>query len=123
VGRMHWALAVLDSRSKTITYNDSFFDSERSSRVLATLMRWLREYAAMDAAANGGQLAIDVSEWTSVSPGRSVPQQTNLHDCGVYVCYYAERLTRGFDAMDFSASDARNLRDRVAFDLISNAVP
>jgi hypothetical protein len=60
---------------KTITYYDSFFDSERSSRVLATLMRWLREYAAMDAAANGCQQAIDVSEWTSVSSGRSVPQR------------------------------------------------
>jgi hypothetical protein len=77
VGRMHCALAVLDFRSKTITYYDSLFDSERSSRVLATLMRWLREYAAMDAAANGGQPAIDVSEWTSVSPGRSVPVVRN----------------------------------------------
>jgi Ulp1 family protease len=55
VGHMHWALAVLEFRSKTITYYDSFFEIERSSHVLATLLRWLREYAAMDAAANGGQ--------------------------------------------------------------------
>jgi sentrin-specific protease 1 len=113
VGCMHWALAVLDFCSKTITYYDSFFNSERSSRVLATLMQWLCEYAAMDVAANGGQPAIDESEWTSVSPGRSVPQQTNQHDCGVYICYYQERLNGGFDATDFSASDARNYEIRL----------
>jgi sentrin-specific protease 1 len=120
---MHWALAVLDFRSKTITFYDSLFDDERSNRVLSTLMRWLLEYAAIYAAANEGQPAIDLSERISLSPGRSVPQQTNQHDCGVYSCYYAERLTRAFDVTGFSASDAQNLRNRVSLDLISNAVP
>jgi Ulp1 protease family, C-terminal catalytic domain len=57
-----WALAVLDFRSKTITYYDSPFDHERSNRVLVKLMRWLLEYAAIDAAANGDPPAIDESE-------------------------------------------------------------
>jgi hypothetical protein len=56
------ALAVLNFRSKTMTYYDSFFDDERSNRVLATLMRWPLEYAAIVGAANGGQRAIDMSE-------------------------------------------------------------
>jgi hypothetical protein len=52
-------------------------------------MRWFLEYAAIGGAANGGQPAIGVSEWASVSPGRCVPHQTNRHDCSVYTCYYA----------------------------------
>lgn len=48
----------------------------------------------------------------------NLPQQCNSHDCGMFVCLYAECLARG-TPFNFSARDIQRLQYRIAFEILS----
>jgi len=47
-----------------------------------------------------------------------LPTQGNAHDCGVFVCSYAESITRGkFRKFSFEQSDIKSFRRKICFEL------
>ena len=70
---------------------------------------------------------LDQSKWTCSSLGKTVPQQTNKSDCGMFTCTYAtyktDTLVRGSSVMglpfDFDQSDMPYLRERLVLDIMN----
>merc|ERR1712188_159046 len=68
-------------------------------------------------------------EWENYSPGRKVPQQANGYDCGVFVCRFAEVLSRhvqshdeGEPYFDFSQKEIPMLRKRMVAEIASGHI-
>ncbi|NXG07030.1 SENP2 protease, partial [Sakesphorus luctuosus] len=86
--RVHWTLLVIDVRKKTIKYFDSL--GQKGDDICTTLLQYLQEESKAKR-----NLELSASEWTlrSMSPSE-IPQQTNGSDCGVFVCKFADSISR-----------------------------
>jgi len=100
----HWCLVCVDFKEKTIKYYDSL--GERNFKCLKFILFYLfmehlhkkdTEFHA------GGWLLQNVPD---------CPQQENDWDCGVFICIYAEYLTRGAP-FDFSQKDMKRFRKQI----------
>ncbi|KAM8736971.1 sentrin-specific protease 2 isoform 2-T2 [Acanthopagrus schlegelii] len=86
---VHWALAVIDFKSKTVKSYDSM--GQRHDDICSLLLLYLKEEHK---AKKGREL--DSAKWT-VGSFRSteIPQQKNGSDCGVFACKYADYISKG----------------------------
>lgn len=109
---MHWCLAVLDLRARTVTYYDSLFGEDHDC--VANLARWLD-----DEAADKGRKPLSplVRNWPRLYP-KDIPQQKNGCDCGVFMLMYADWLARNLP-FAFSQEDMPGLRRRIVAELLA----
>ncbi|XP_043999042.1 sentrin-specific protease 2 [Gambusia affinis] len=86
---VHWALVVMDLKSKTVKSYDSM--GRRHDDICNLLLLYLKEEHR---AKKGREL--EGAKWTvgSLKAG-DIPQQTNGSDCGVFVCKYADYIAKG----------------------------
>nr|XP_060624019.1 sentrin-specific protease 2 isoform X2 [Anolis sagrei ordinatus] len=86
--RVHWALVVIDMRRETIKYFDSMGQSGHN--ICMKLLQYLQDESKVKR-----NLEINPSSWTlySMKPNE-IPQQRNGSDCGVFVCKYADFISR-----------------------------
>ncbi|XP_048362338.1 sentrin-specific protease 2 isoform X2 [Sphaerodactylus townsendi] len=86
--QIHWGLVVIDMRRKTIKYFDSM--GHNGYRICKNLLQYLQEESKAKR-----NLEINVSSWTlhSMKP-HEIPQQLNGSDCGIFVCKYADFISR-----------------------------
>ncbi|KAJ6669148.1 hypothetical protein lerEdw1_007957 [Lerista edwardsae] len=86
--RVHWGLVVVDIRRETIKYFDSM--GQNGYRICKRLLQYLQEESQAKR-----YLDINASSWTlySVKP-HEIPQQLNGSDCGIFVCKYADFISR-----------------------------
>lgn len=84
---VHWALAVIDFRQKTICYYDSM--NGRKINILQLMLKYLHEEKLDKKKEN-----FDSSGWQTKLV-QDIPQQRNGYDCGVFACMFAEHLARG----------------------------
>ncbi|CAN9502419.1 unnamed protein product [Ophioblennius macclurei] len=86
---VHWALAVIDFKSKMVKSFDSM--GQRHDDICSLLLLYLKEEHK---AKKGREL--DNANWTVRSFRASeIPQQKNGSDCGVFACKYADYIARG----------------------------
>ncbi|XP_032924469.1 sentrin-specific protease 2 [Catharus ustulatus] len=86
--RVHWTLLVVDLREKTITYFDSL--GQRGDQICKTVLKYLEEESK-----EKRNIELTASEWTLHSMGpEEIPQQDNGSDCGVFVCKFADFISR-----------------------------
>ncbi|XP_075549854.1 sentrin-specific protease 1-like isoform X1 [Dermacentor variabilis] len=107
----HWSLAVLNITNQTFEFYDSM--GRKNWNCYQVLMAYLRKEHKDK---RKRPLTPDV-KW-ECQYVKNLPQQTNSHDCGVFVCLYAECLARGA-SFNFSARDIQRLRYRIAFEILS----
>ena len=83
VNNMHWVLAVVDRVRKEIRYYDSYQLSGKNycQAVLDFYAQWISLHS------DGGSL--NLKEWKFVNV-KGFKKQLNNHDCGVYVCMFAD---------------------------------
>ncbi|XP_031165945.2 sentrin-specific protease 2 isoform X1 [Sander lucioperca] len=86
---VHWAMAVIDLKSKTVKSYDSM--GQRHDDLCSLLLLYLKEEHK---AKKGREL--DSTKWTfgSLRP-TEIPQQKNGSDCGVFACKYADYIAKG----------------------------
>lgn len=85
---VHWALAVMDLKAKTVKAYDSM--GQRHDDICNLLLYYLQEEHKVK---KGREL--DVSKWTMCSLRPSeIPQQKNGSDCGVFACKYADYIAK-----------------------------
>lgn len=84
---VHWAMAVVDVRSKTVQSYDSM--GSRHEDICDLLLLYLKEEHRVKKGRD-----LDVSRWT-VRSVKEIPQQKNGSDCGVFACKYADYICRG----------------------------
>uniref|UniRef100_A0A8D0HLM0 SUMO specific peptidase 2 n=1 Tax=Sphenodon punctatus TaxID=8508 RepID=A0A8D0HLM0_SPHPU len=109
--RVHWGLAVIDTRRKSIKYFDSM--GQNGHRVCVTLLRYLQEESKAKR-----NLDILTSEWTlySMKP-HEIPQQLNGSDCGMFACMYAEFLSRD-KPIAFTQNHMPYFRKKMAWEIL-----
>ncbi|XP_029350432.1 sentrin-specific protease 2 isoform X2 [Echeneis naucrates] len=85
----HWAMAVIDLKSKTVKSYDSM--GQRHDDICSQLLLYLMEEHRSK---KGREL--DSAKWTigSLRP-TEIPQQKNGSDCGVFACKYADYIAKG----------------------------
>ncbi|XP_051986933.1 sentrin-specific protease 2-like [Xyrauchen texanus] len=86
---VHWSLAVVDFKSKSVRSYDSM--GQRHDDICNMILLYLKEEFKVKKGRD-----LDISKWTvsSVRP-TEIPQQKNGSDCGVFVCKYADYISRG----------------------------
>ncbi|XP_056248822.1 sentrin-specific protease 2 [Seriola aureovittata] len=86
---VHWAMAVIDFKSKTVKSYDSM--GQRHDDICSQLLLYLKEEHK---AKKGREL--DSAKWTIGSlRATEIPQQKNGSDCGVFACKYADYIAKG----------------------------
>ncbi|NWZ89079.1 SENP2 protease, partial [Nesospiza acunhae] len=86
--RIHWTLLVVDLREKTIKYFDSL--GRKGDHICKTVLKYLEEESR-----EKRNIELTASEWTLHSMGtEEIPQQNNGNDCGVFVCKFADFISR-----------------------------
>merc|ERR1712059_56864 len=110
---MHWCLATVDLREKTINYYDSM--GGNNSRCLKAIEKYLEaEHLAKKSA------PLDMSNWTKQIV-KDIPHQMNGSDCGMFACKFAEYLSRRAE-ITFSQSDMPYFRKRMTWEIVSNTL-
>ncbi|CAN8014827.1 hypothetical protein HPB47_024207 [Ixodes persulcatus] len=108
----HWSLVALWMQQRMFSLYDSM--GRENKPCYRTLMDYLRNEHR------------DKKRRPLVEPdggwvcqfAKNIPMQSNTHDCGVFVCLYAERLVRNAP-FDFSARDIQRLRYRMAYEILT----
>ena len=85
---MHWGLVVVNMKKRSVTYYDSGLKYGKGKDSVSKVLDFLAEEHQTK---RGFRLNFQFrSVWD-----RSVPQQGNGYDCGMFVCRFAEQLARG----------------------------
>ncbi|KAF7232515.1 hypothetical protein EG68_04635 [Paragonimus skrjabini miyazakii] len=109
---MHWCLACIDLKAKSITYYDSM--GSPNHKCLKTLMSYLQS----ECDDKKGHPLPDPDSWKLINTEDSVPQQMNGSDCGVFLCTFGEFLSRNA-RFTFSQDDMPGIRKRMLFEIIT----
>lgn len=109
---IHWCLVAIDLRKKTLSYYDSM--GGVNDRCLDALLNYLNAESQ-----DKLQKPLEaMSTWRKINMGTSVPQQSNGSDCGVFLCTYAEFLSRDAE-FTFSQEDMPNIRKRMMYEILT----
>ncbi|XP_034944425.1 sentrin-specific protease 1-like [Chelonus insularis] len=109
----HWCLAVVNFEDQSIIYYDSQYG--KNDPCLQALLDYLcEEHLAVE------KKPLDRTLWT-LHHAKGIPRQFNGYDCGVFVCAYAEHISRG-EPLNFSAKDMYNIRGQILDEIISNVL-
>ncbi|XP_042883405.1 sentrin-specific protease 1-like isoform X3 [Penaeus japonicus] len=106
---MHWCLATMDFRSKSIRYYDSMLGD--NERCLEALRRYLESEHE-----DKKKAKYDTNDWT-LENMKDIPQQMNGSDCGMFACKFAEYLSR--DAtITFDQQHMPYFRRRMIYEIV-----
>ena len=123
IGNSHWTSVHVDFKTKAILYLDSMGGG--GQKYLNLVLNYLKD----EHSAKIGT-SLDESEWTMKSLGRTIPQQQNCSDCGMFTCTFAtyatDTLVRGSGnsgrhgiPFEFGQQDMPYMRRRLALDILS----
>lgn len=110
VGGVHWCMAIIHMKNKTIRYYDSM--GKPNQVVLNALEMYLRAESL-----DKRQKPFDTSEF-SIENVQNVPQQTNGSDCGVFSCMFAEYISRN-KPLTFSQDHMEYFRRKMVLEICS----
>jgi sentrin-specific protease 1 len=106
---LHWTLVVIDNRKRLIEHLDS------QNKFEGNAVQALHEYLAEEHRDIYGELLPRYH----VLLRSDAPQQVGDQDCGVFVCTFAEHVSRGAP-LHFSQVDIPYLRSRIAHEILSD---
>lgn len=110
VGQMHWCMAIINFKEKTINYYDSM--GHPNAKVLGYLSDYLKQESL-----DKRKIKFDLSDWTIQSVPNS-PRQQNGSDCGVFSCTTAEFVCRN-RPLAFNQSNMTYLRQKMALEIVT----
>ncbi|OXB83463.1 UNVERIFIED_CONTAM: hypothetical protein H355_006310 [Colinus virginianus] len=109
--REHWTLVVVDVRKKTITYFDSL--GKKGDKICETVLQYLQEESW-----EKQKVKLSCSEWTLRNmEAHEIPQQSNGNDCGVFMCKYADYVSRE-KPITFTENHMPYFRKRMVWEII-----
>jgi len=106
----HWCLAVVNFREKRFEYYDSLGGSN------STCLKALRQYVKEEHK-DKKKKEIDLSDWTDYTPS-DIPHQRNGYDCGVFMCKYADYVSKN-QGFTFGQNQMQYFRKRLVLDILN----
>ncbi|XP_069614768.1 sentrin-specific protease 1 isoform X3 [Ranitomeya imitator] len=108
---VHWCLAVVDFRRKTVTYYDSMGGLNNEA------CRILLQYLKQESQDKKG-ISFDTNGWNlSSKTSDEIPQQMNGSDCGMFACKYADYITKD-KSITFTQNHMPYFRKRMVYEII-----
>ncbi|KAH8315468.1 hypothetical protein KR074_002991, partial [Drosophila pseudoananassae] len=105
---VHWCMAIIHMRDRTILYYDSMGNSNQP--VLDALEAYLQSESL-----DKRKKPFDTSVFR-IESVPDVPRQTNGSDCGVFSCMFAEYITRG-KRFNFTQDDMDYFRKKMVLEI------
>lgn len=105
---IHWCMAIIHMKDKTIKYYDSM--GAPNNVTLKALADWLQAESI-----DKRKQPLDMSDWTQENV-QNIPQQENGSDCGVFSCMYAEFITRNRPIL-FTQQHMQYFRKRMVYEI------
>ncbi|XP_053950602.1 uncharacterized protein LOC128858391 isoform X1 [Anastrepha ludens] len=109
VGGVHWCMAIIHLKNRTIKYYDSMGTPNPS--VLKALEQYLK-----DESLDKRKQPYDTSSF-EIESVREVPRQMNGSDCGVFSCMFAEYITRNRE-ITFSQQHMEYFRHKMILEIV-----
>lgn len=109
--QMHWALVVINVEKKII----EFYDSLGSGGVEIMTNIWCFVEMEYEKKYNSSLPQM----WRKKNMSRTIPQQTNSWDCGVFMIAFMDMLSVG-DILNFSQQHINHFRERIQLSIITN---
>ena len=107
----HWSLVVVETGGRVVHYLDSINGSRYSSSAPGMIRRYMERLHR-----KGGE---EVTYKVRIR--KDSPLQENGVDCGVFVCKYAERMTRKA-GMNFKQADIAHAREQMTEELLEGRI-
>lgn len=107
----HWCLVCVNFKEKSIKYYDSL--GGRNFKCLKFILYYL-VFEHVDKKKE----EFRPDGWLLVNE-KKCPQQTNVWDCGVFICMFAEHLSRNVP-LNFTQDDMEDLRKQLYSELQAN---
>jgi sentrin-specific protease 1 len=112
----HWCLAVVDFEKKEVLSYDSL--GKDNTRCLTTLLHFLQdEHRERKDSSN----EFDVTSYAKVNEPNNVPHQVNGNDCGVFLCQFAEFLSRS-EPFSFTGLEMPFYRQKMICDIMEKKI-
>ncbi|XP_055616579.1 sentrin-specific protease 1-like isoform X2 [Toxorhynchites rutilus septentrionalis] len=108
VGRVHWCMAIIDLKNKSIRYYDSMGTPNNS--VLNALEQYLR-----DESLDKRKKPFDTSGFAKQNMSEC-PRQMNGSDCGVFSCMFAEHESRNRE-IEFTQQHMPYFRQKMMYEI------
>ena len=102
--------ALTETKTKEIMYLDSL--NSDGSDILAQIKTYLAEEHQTKK-----NSPLNLSDW-KVFNFPNTPQQTNLDDCGVYMCQFAKTIANN-ENIEIKSSDIPNLREEMCYEILT----
>ncbi|XP_036064752.1 sentrin-specific protease 1 isoform X2 [Onychomys torridus] len=108
---VHWCLAVIDFRKKSVTYYDSM------GGVNIEACRILLQYLKQESV-DKKRREFDTNGWQLFSKkSQEIPQQMNGSDCGMFACKYADCITKD-RPINFTQQHMPYFRKRMVWEIL-----
>uniref|UniRef100_A0A1A9UZJ2 Ubiquitin-like protease family profile domain-containing protein n=1 Tax=Glossina austeni TaxID=7395 RepID=A0A1A9UZJ2_GLOAU len=109
VGGVHWCMAIIHLKNRTIKYYDSM--GTPNPNVLKALEQYLK-----DESMDKRKQPFDTSQFI-IESVPDVPRQMNGSDCGVFSCMFAEYVTRNKE-ITFSQQNMEYFRQKMILEIV-----
>uniref|UniRef100_A0A1B0B6J7 Ubiquitin-like protease family profile domain-containing protein n=1 Tax=Glossina palpalis gambiensis TaxID=67801 RepID=A0A1B0B6J7_9MUSC len=109
VGGVHWCMAIIHLKNRTIKYYDSM--GTPNPNVLKALEQYLK-----DESMDKRKQPFDTSQFL-IESVPDVPRQMNGSDCGVFSCMFAEYVTRNKE-ITFSQQNMEYFRQKMILEIV-----
>jgi len=106
---VHWCMAIIHLRNKTIRYYDSKGKPNRP--VLDALEKYLREESIFKP-----KKQFDTSDFV-IESVQNIPRQLDGSDCGIFSCMFAEYITCDVP-ITFTQSEMLYFRKKMALEIV-----
>lgn len=108
---IHWCMSIIDFRDKSIRYYDSM--GGNNSKCLSALRQYLEDESLDKKKQN-----YDTSNW-KLECAKSIPQQMNGSDCGVFSCMFAEYICAN-KKITFTQQDMPYFRNKMVYEILKS---
>jgi len=106
----HWCLAVINFQDKRFEYYDSLGGDNPQC------LQLLRQYLQNEHKSKKNK-DFELSDWEEYCP-KSIPTQRNGYDCGLFMCRYAECVSRRKE-FNFEQRNMPYFRKRMVLDILN----
>ncbi|KAM5287995.1 sentrin-specific protease 1 [Ctenodactylus gundi] len=108
---VHWCLAVVDFRMKTVTYYDSMGGTNNEACKL--LLQYLKQESI-----DKKRKEFDTNGWQLLNKrSQEIPQQMNGSDCGMFACKYADCIAKD-RPINFTQQHMPYFRKRMVWEIL-----
>ncbi|XP_052604776.1 sentrin-specific protease 1 isoform X2 [Peromyscus californicus insignis] len=108
---VHWCLAVIDFRKKSVTYYDSM--GGINNEACRILLQYLKQESV-----DKKRREFDTNGWQLFSKkSQEIPQQMNGSDCGMFACKYADCITKD-RPINFTQQHMPYFRKRMVWEIL-----